>query len=171
MLSVSPPGYRARIGKRSFFGRDLDQRGQVFPAVFPAKLLDQLVARFGEQRGDRACVVAVGHAVGPHKVPQPHERADGGVHRKEVCVDDRRDLSANVDFSASTEICAHDRADEMERKTSLDLLPRLDSHCPQIGLAKTGLAVKLIEAGIVEPEAREPACQDVETFPRRLNIA
>ena len=86
-------------------------------------------------------------------------------------MDDRRDLPADVDFSASAKIGAHDRANEMERKTSLDLLPRLHAHCPQISLAETGLAIQFVKAGIVEPEAREPPRQDVETFPCRLNIA
>jgi hypothetical protein len=65
-------------------------------------------------------------------------------------VDDWRNLSADMDFSASAEIGAHDRANEMERKTPLDLLPGLDPHCPQISLAETGLAVEFIEAGLAE---------------------
>jgi hypothetical protein len=133
-------------------------------------MLHQLLSRSSDERGHRVGVVMVGHAFGPHKAPQPHERADGGVHRKKVRMDDRRDLSADVDFSASTKIGAHDRAHEMERKTSLDLLPRLDSHCSQIRLAKTGLAVQFIEAGLVKPEAREPPCQMIEAFPCRLHI-
>ena len=84
---------------------------------------------------------------------------------------DWRDLPADVDFSASAKIGAHDRANEMERKTSLDLLPWLHAHCSQVSLAKTGLAIQVVEPGIVEPEAREPPRQDVETFPCRLNIA
>src|ERR1700728_1418258 len=113
----------------------------------------------------------VGHAFGPYEAPQSHERADGGVHRKKVCMDDRRDLSADVDFSASAKIGAHDRANEMERKTSLDFLPRLDSHCSQIRFAETGLAVQFIEAGVVKSEAREPPCQMIEAFPGRLHVA
>ena len=164
MLRVSPPGYRARIGKRSRFGRTCTSDGQVFPAVFRAKPLDQLVSRSSEQRGDRVRVVAVGDAVGPHKTPQPHERADCRIHRQKVVVDDRRDLSADMDFSASAKIGAHDRADEMERKTPLDLSPRLDPHCPQIRLAEAGLAIKFIKAGIVETKARRTAA------PRRRSI-
>src|SRR3984957_15496807 len=83
----------------------------------------------------------------------------------------RRDLSADVDFSASAKIGAHDRANEMKRKTSLDLLPRLDPHCSQIRLAETGLAVQFVEAGIVKPEAREPPRQMIEASPCRLHIA
>ena len=41
----------------------------------------------------------------------------------------------------------------------------------QIGLAETGLAIQVVEAGIAEPEAREPARQDVEAFPCRLHVA
>src|SRR3984885_3484967 len=85
-------------------------------------------------------------------------------------MDDWRDLSADVDFSASPKIGAHDRANEMERKTSLDLLPRLDPHCSQIRLAETGLAVKFIEAGLVKPEGRKPPRQMIEAFPCRLHI-
>jgi hypothetical protein len=53
-------------------------------------------------------------------------------------VNDRRDLSPDVDFSAAANIGAHDRADEMEEKPSLDLLRRLEP----------------IEAGLMEPKAQ-----------------
>ena len=86
-------------------------------------------------------------------------------------MDDRSDLSADMDFGATAKIGAHGRANKMERKTPLDLPPRLHPHCLQIRLAETGLAIKLIEAGIVESEAGKPARQGVETFPCRLNIA
>jgi hypothetical protein len=86
-------------------------------------------------------------------------------------MDDRRDLSADADFSASAKIGAHDRANEMERKTSLDLLPRLDPHCSQIRLAETGLTVKFIEAGLVEAKAGKSPRKGVEAFPGRLDIA
>jgi hypothetical protein len=70
-------------------------------------------------------------------------------------VNDRRDLSPDVDFSAAAKIGAHDRADEMEEKPSLDLLRRLEP----------------IEAGLMEPKAGKPACPMIEAFPRRLHMA
>src|SRR5580692_5071154 len=85
-------------------------------------------------------------------------------------MDDLRDLAPDVNFSASAKIGAHDRANEMERKTSLDLLPRLDPHVSQICLAETGLAVQFVEAGLVKPEARESPRQMIEAFPCRLHI-
>ena len=54
------------------------------------------------------CVVAIGDAVGPDEAPQPHEGADGWIHRQKVGVDDRRDLPANVDLGASAVIGAQD---------------------------------------------------------------
>ncbi len=76
-----------------------------------------------------------------------------------------------MDFGAPAKVGAHDSANELGWKIPLDLAPRLDTHCPQIRLAETGLAVEVIKAGIAEPEGGEPSRQGVETFPRRLHVA
>lgn len=62
-----------------------------------------------------------------------------------------------MDLSAAAKIGAHDRANEVKRKTPLDLLPLLNPHCPEISLAETGLAIEVVKAGISETEAVEAA--------------
>ena len=48
---------------------DMHQGREVTPTTLRAKPLHQVVARAGEQRLDRPCVVAIGDAIGPDEAP------------------------------------------------------------------------------------------------------
>src|ERR1700730_2952979 len=125
--------------------QNLHQDGSVRPTILTAKSLHQCLARGRYQFPNCLRVVAMRDAVRSYELPQSHQSADGWVHRKRVTEDHRHDLAGDVDLGPATEIGAENVADELRRKIWLNLPPWLDVHRPEIGLAETGFAVKVVE--------------------------
>ena len=75
------------------------------------------------------------------EAPEAHQRANRRVHRREVAIERRNDGAADMDFGATAEIRAHDRAERDRVEVFLNLAPRPDAHLLQIGLAEAGFGI------------------------------